>query len=266
MALIRINLLPRNLRKRVEPGWWRVLAAGVPILALVVMGALQVSSQSELSRINGDIAENKLTIEKLQPQIALQRSLTAEQASLQTILNTARALKPSGTPWSADLARFTSRIPVIGDGSTIALTTLTMTQPKMVFPGKTTVKEFVLAGKARSSAALSSFIRTFEENSDTAIAFQSATKDAAPAATAGAATPSNSDWTFSATVGLTADATPIAVSTPATGTPNDPNAAPGSAPAPVIPTTTMPTTTKPTSATPTTPAPVTPTAPKTGGN
>jgi len=257
----------------VEPGWWRVLAAGVPILALVVMGALQVSSQSELSRINNDIAENKLTIEKLQPQIALQRSLTAEQASLQTILNTARALKPSGTPWSADLARFTSRIPTIGDGSTIALTTLTMTQPKMVFPGKTTVKEFVLAGKARSSAALSSFIRTFEENSDTAIAFQSATKDAAPATTngaAGTAAPSNSDWTFSATVGLTAEATPVAVSTPAT----DPNAAPGSASAPVTPaaaaapTTTQPTTTAPATTTKptTTPAPVTPSVPKTGGN
>ncbi len=237
-----------------EPGWWRVLAAGVPILAVVVMGALQVSSQNELSRINNDIAENKLTIDKLQPQIALQKSLTAEQASLQTILDTARALKPSGTPWSADLARFTSRIPTIGDGSTVALTSLTMTPPKLAFPGKTTVKEFVLAGKARSSAALSSFIRTFEDNSDTAIAFQSATKDSAPTTQDGSAAPSNSDWTFSATVGLTADATPVAASTPIV----DPNAAPGSAPAPITPTTTPPTAS--------TPAPVTPTAPKTGGN
>jgi len=259
VALIRINLLPRNLRKRVEPGWWRVLAAGVPILAVVVMGALQVSSQSELSRINTDIAENKLTIEKLQPQIALQRSLTAEQASLQTILNTARALKPTGTPWSADLARFTSRIPTIGDGSTIALTTLTMTQPKMVFPGKTTVKEFVLGGKARSSAALSSFIRTFEENSDTAIAFQSATKDAAPTSADGKTTAANSDWTFSATVGLTPDATPVAASSPAL----DPNAAPGSAPVSVTP---APVTPSSTPAITTPPAPVTPSAPKTGGN
>ncbi len=249
--MIRINLLPRNLRKRVEPGWWRVLAAGVPLLALVVMGALQISSQSELSRVNDDIAENQRIKAELQPKIDLQRSLTAEQDSLRNVLSTAQALKPTGSPWSADLARFTSRIPTLGDGSTVALTSLTMGPPKTVFPGKATVKEFTLAGKARSSAALSSFIRTFEENSDTAIAFQNATKDAAPVTVDGKPSATTSDWTFSATVGLTPEATPVAASAPVL----DPNAAPGSAPAPVTPS----------SATPT-PAPVAPSTPKTGGN
>lgn len=212
MALIRINLLPRNLRKRVEPGWWRVLAAGVPLLALVVMGALQVSSQNELSNVSSEIVENQRIIDSLQDEIALQRSLVAEQASLQSIISTARSLQQPGSRWSADLARFTSRIPTIGDGSTIALTSLTMAVPTKVFPGKTVVREFTLAGKARSSAALSSFIRTFEENSDTAIAFQNATKDTSSNPETGA---TNSDWTFSATVGLAPEATPVAASTPA---------------------------------------------------
>lgn len=212
--MIRVNLLPKNLRRRVEPGWWKLLAVGVPVLALAVAGALQVSAQNESGRLQSAIDESTAQYQAKQSALSERSQLLAQQQGLNSIISVAQQLKGSaGTAsWSQDLERFVSRIPALGGENAVALNLLEMRLPQaqsastITYAGQAIVREISLSGNSRSSSALTRFIRSFEVNSDMAISFSSANKST-----------ETGDWSFSAVVGLAAQATPVAVSTSTDG-------------------------------------------------
>ncbi|MFN8510969.1 MAG: hypothetical protein U0Z75_10515 [Deinococcaceae bacterium] len=213
--MIRVNLLPKNLRRRVEPGWWKLLAVGVPVLALAVAGVLQVSAQNESGRLQSAIDESAAQYQAKQSALGERSQLLAQQQGLNSIISVAQQLKGSaGTEsWSQDLERFVSRIPALGGENAVALNLLEMRLPQAqtagvttAYAGKSIAREISLSGNSRSNSALTRFIRSFEVNPDMAISFSSANKST-----------ETGDWSFSAVVGLAAQATPVAVSTSTDG-------------------------------------------------
>lgn len=223
--MIRINLLPKNLRKRVEPGWWRLIAVALPVLTLGVVAAMHISASQELSKINGEIDNLNAELNTRQAAVLERKNLLAKQAELQVIVGVDQQLRTANSPWTPDLKRFVEQIPSDSGKSSISLASLNMRSltviggtppaPNPAYAGKNITKEFTLAGKTLSSFSLVNFIRAFEENDNFGIQFQSAQRDA-----------KTGEYTFSVVVGLTALPVPAPAGTTGTTPPADGTVAP----------------------------------------
>lgn len=218
--MIAINLLPKNLRRSGEPSGWKIAASVVPIVAVIGMAATQIVTQSQLAGVQRDIDSGNSELATRANDVREFDQLNAQRTQLQGIASVADALDASKTSWSADLARFVDRIPRSNE-SVVALDTLTMrdtaagaapaaqTGGAAPYDGKSVAKEFALTGRARSSAALVTFLNTFETGSDTGVQFQNATRDA-----------QTGDYTFSATVGLVGQPKKASQTVPGAGAAN----------------------------------------------
>ncbi|MBB6097708.1 type IV pilus assembly protein PilN [Deinobacterium chartae] len=219
--MIRINLLPKNLRKKVEPGWWRLIAVALPAVAVLIIVSIQLSASNEQSRLNNELENTRTELDRLRPALLERNRLNAKQAELQVIVSVDQALRAGNQPWSTDLARFTRRIPQSGSTPVIALNTLSMqavnpgdtsSTPSVGYDGKTIRRTFTLQGRAASSAALVNFVSTFERSSDFGVQFQNAQREE-----------DTGDYIFSVSIGM-ADPTAATPATPAAPTGTAPSA------------------------------------------
>lgn len=214
MALININLLPKDLRRSTGPNYWVVASVAVAGVSLLTMLGFQLAVEGTLRNINNQIAEAQSEIAVRAPDVAERDRLLAEQNQLQAITNVATTLRAGQTSWSADLARFVRQLPS-GNTPAISLSNLTMrpvagagTDPNAgagLYDGKSVTREVVVNGRARSSAALVSFVDAFEQAQDFGIQFPSVSRET-----------TTGDYTFSTTIGMIGSQPPA-----------DPNAAPG---------------------------------------
>jgi type IV pilus assembly protein PilN len=54
--MISINLLPKNLRRRSEPAYWRLVAVLIPLLVIGIAGFMQFSAgQTEAQPLEGRV-------------------------------------------------------------------------------------------------------------------------------------------------------------------------------------------------------------------
>jgi type IV pilus assembly protein PilN len=109
--LIRINLLPKTLRKRVEPGWWRLIAIAVPLVALAVMIGMQLAANSERDQLVQTRDDRTTELALLQKYITAQRELTAQQRELEATTSIKAQLERERVAWSKEIRTFTSQIP-----------------------------------------------------------------------------------------------------------------------------------------------------------
>jgi len=63
--LIRLNLLPKNLRRRIEPGWWRLAAGAFALLTLSYLGFLHYTAYTELTLAKQERDALKAEVEAL---------------------------------------------------------------------------------------------------------------------------------------------------------------------------------------------------------
>ena len=111
MDLIRINLLPKTLRKRVEPGWWRLIAIAVPLVALAVMLGMQLAANSERDQLVQTRDDRNTELALLQKYITAQNELTAQQRELEATTSIKAQLERERVAWSKEIRNFTSQIP-----------------------------------------------------------------------------------------------------------------------------------------------------------
>ncbi|MER3425897.1 MAG: flagellar protein FliT [Thermus sp.] len=199
--MIRLNLLPKNLRRRVEPGWWRLVAVLFALAVLGILGVLHFSVQSQLSSLRLERDTLRTEVEALKPFIAEQNRLQAEKKALESLLAIRENLRKNSVPWSEYLSLFIRQIPREGDRFSVALKSvgtklLSEEEAKRqaeagAYDGKPVRVEFALQGEALNQAALVRFIRAFETSPRFGISFQGASLDTARGV-----------YTFSATVGL----------------------------------------------------------------
>lgn len=199
--MIRLNLLPKNLRRRVEPGWWRLVAILFALAVLMTLGILHYSTQSQLSALRLERDTLRAEVEALKPFIAEQNRLQQERKALESLLAIRESLRKGFAPWSEYLSQFIRQIPREGNRFGVALKSvgtrlLSEEEAKRQaeagsYDGKPVQVEFTLQGEALSQAALVRFIQAFETSPRFGINFQGASLDAARGV-----------YTFSATVGL----------------------------------------------------------------
>lgn len=197
--MISLNLLPKNLRRRVEPGWWRLVAAMFVVTTLLLVGYLDFSTRSQLRALQNERDQLKVEVEVLQKYIQDQRRLVQEQGDLQKLLAVRNQLQQKYVPWSDNVSTVLGQFP--GTKAGLALKTVgtkllsaSETQSQQTagnYDGKPVSVEFSVQGEASSQAALIRFIDAYESNPNFGINFQQTALD------------ENRDvYTFAATIGM----------------------------------------------------------------
>jgi type IV pilus assembly protein PilN len=219
--LIRINLLPKTLRKRVEPGWWRLIAIAVPLVALAVMVGMQLAANSERDQLVQTRDDRTTELALLQKYISAQSELTAQQRELEATTSIKAQLERERVAWSKEIRTFTSQIPRSSeDGTRLAASlqniTLRRIEPTSAttqattgaYDGKTVTTEVSFNAQTTSFNDVETFQRAFENNDRFGINLGSVTRTQD-------SNTNVSRYTFSAIVGLVDIAASPAPTTPA---------------------------------------------------
>lgn len=155
--MIRLNLLPKNLRRRVEPGWWRLAAAAFALVVFLSLGFLHYTAYTELSLARQERDALKAEVEALRPFIQEQNRLQQERKALEALLAIREGLRKSFVPWSDYLAAFINQMPREGGRFPVALrsvSTRALSEEEAsqqaqsgTFDGKKVRVEFTLQGR-----------------------------------------------------------------------------------------------------------------------
>lgn len=199
--MIKLNLLPKNLRRRVEPGWWRLAAAAVVLSVLGTVAFLHLSTLTQVQALENQRGQLQLEVDVLRPFIAEQNRLNQQQRELEQLLAVRNQLRERFVPWSDNLALFINQIPREGRRFGVALRSIGTraltpqeTQNNVqngVYDGRPVNVEFALQGEAIGQSALIRFVEAFENSPRFGINFQNANLDQ-----------QRQLYTFGATVGL----------------------------------------------------------------
>jgi Tfp pilus assembly protein PilN len=161
----RINLLPSQQRNRAAAGaesGWFLLALGLAVAVLAVLGAREIALRGTLEQRRGEIIDerDRLTVEQQTATAAVGRlqSLAAEKAALQGRLDALAALQQGRRSWSELLVRIGQLTP---EG-------LWLTAVESVVQGGGGQPPLVLRfqGKALSHDRVSELIGTLERDQD----------------------------------------------------------------------------------------------------
>jgi type IV pilus assembly protein PilN len=233
--LIKVNLLPKTLRKKVEPGWWRLIAGIVPVVAIAIMGAMQIGASNTERSLIEQKTQLEGEVQALQRYVDGQKALNEQQKALEGIVSIKTALEQGQTKWSQELTRFARRLPRASTGragSAVALKSLSLRHvdagqaqtlaASKQYDGKVVGSEFTMNGEAASLTDITRFIRDFETDPNFGIQAGAVTNNK-----------NNNTYTFSATIGLVSEnPVPAVATTPASGTTPAGNAPAGTTPAP----------------------------------
>ncbi|RIH81744.1 hypothetical protein Mlute_02706 [Meiothermus luteus] len=199
--MIRLNLLPKDLRRRVEPGWWRLAAVAVVLAVAATVAFLHLSTLSQIQALQTQRDQLQVEVDVLRPFIAEQNRLNQQQRELEQLLSVRNQLRERFVPWSDNLALVINQIPREGRRFGIALRSIgtrALTPQEVqanvqngVYDGKPVNIEFNLQGEAIGQNALIRFVEAFESSPRFGINFQNASLDQ-----------QRQLYTFGATVGL----------------------------------------------------------------
>lgn len=223
--MIEINLLPQQERRRSQPDAWRYATyALLPLTAAAILiPELLVGSQ--VSRLRGEQDRLSGEIAALTPAKQEYDRLLATQRTLEDVTAVAEQLRNGKTYWTNDVATFSAQLP---RGGGVAITSMNVKpldagalaskQQGGIYAGKNVVREFDLAGTARSQQSVINFLNAYENSPNFAVDFRSLGQEG-----------DTGRYTFAASVGLVGEP-----GTQTTGAaPADPagSAAPAAAPA-----------------------------------
>ncbi len=217
--MIRINLLPKTLRKRVEPGWWRLIAIAVPLVAFAVMLGVQLSANAERDRLAQTRDDRTTELALLQKYITAQSELTAQQKELEATTGIKAQLERERVAWSREIGQFTSQIPRSTDNpNRLAASLQNMTLSRIdpaaatasaatgLYDGKAVTTQITFTAKATSANDIEVFQRAFENSDRFGIQFGGYTRGQD-------STSAIPTYSFNAIVGIV-DQTPVAPPTP----------------------------------------------------
>ncbi len=199
--MIKLNLLPKTLRKRVEPGWWRLTAIIFPLVIFVIVALIHVSTLSKISQLESERSQLQAEVAILQPYIKRQRELNQRKAELEQIIRVDQEIKANFVAWSDNIAKFINQIPRRNGRFEVFLRSINTklvppdTRARLVDQGmydrKPVVVEFTVQGEAKNDGALIRFVKAFEDSPDFGINFQQGSRT------------ENGGYTFSSTIGIT---------------------------------------------------------------
>ncbi len=173
--MINVNLMPKTLRRRKTFDPYKAVAIGVPLLALLVCGFMQISLMNHtrgLRAYNRELQNEKAV---LQPFIDEQERLRAEQVELQQVKTITDSVRTGRILWSRQLFAMLETRPTPGTqlASRMTFTSLEMraldaaTQAQLktdnTYEGLDVIAEMNVTGLAGSTEVVSDYIRELQD-------------------------------------------------------------------------------------------------------
>ena len=204
--MIKINLLPKTLRKRVEPGWWRIIAVAFPVVTLAIVGITQWGLSNTITQLGSQRDQLNLEVNALDRYVKGQQQLNAQQRELESIVSIKSALERDAVKWSSQLSAFVEKMPRSNGARTaVALRSLSLRRvapaaagsPTVNYDGKNVTSEFAIQADAPQMGDIIRFVNAFETDPKFGIQFNQASY-----------TKESNRYQFTATIGLVTDPAP----------------------------------------------------------
>ncbi len=179
--MVNLNLLPKRLRRRTGPDWWRTAAIVVPLVLFGIVAYVHLGTLARLNKVIDERDQLKAEVEILRPYIAEYHKLEKRRKELEAIAQVARKVRATFRPWSDYLAQFLTRLPARRGQLLVSLNSLSARtiepEKAQTLYGVPAGVEFSLRGEAASDRALIDFVHTFETDPGFGINFQNANFD-----------------------------------------------------------------------------------------
>ncbi len=183
--MISINLLPRNLRRVREPGYWKLLSVLFPLLAFAIIFTFQFTANQTVQNLEDENAQLQSRVLLLQPALAEQRELQQRQVQLRDLIAVANSVRLGAVEWSAELTSMLEYLPAVTVAGRPGIDFRSL-QMQSVYPprsdparyeGAPVIAEMSVSGTVAGTQVLEQFIRALEDSPDYGVAFQSASRD-----------------------------------------------------------------------------------------
>ena len=103
--------MPKNLRRRREPGYWRFIALLFPLLVLGVAGFMQVSVSATARTLAEERDLRELKLSTLRPALEEQERLQARQRQLGELIAVRNSVQAGKIDWTDELASMLETLP-----------------------------------------------------------------------------------------------------------------------------------------------------------
>lgn len=185
--MIDVNLLPKNLRRVREPGYWRVLAVLVPLVVFGVAFAFQYLAWQTTQNLEREVQARQDQLALLQPFIQEQQALQARQRQLNELIAVAQEVRENRILWTGEIVSLLENLPAQGEGPRPAIDFRTLSMRSVVpaqqnpdrYEGAPIVAEMSIGGNVRDLNTLAAFVRNLEGANDFGVLFQNASRQAA---------------------------------------------------------------------------------------
>lgn len=179
--MININLLPKNLRRVREPGYWRALAVLFPILVLAVAGGMQYFANTTVNNLQREKLAREDQLALLQPFLREQRDLLARQQQLNQLISVAQSVRENNVLWTSEIAGLLETLPA-GSGPTPVIDFTSLSMQSVVPPrsdpnryeGRAVIAEMNVSGSVIDVEVLAEFVRALERSNNYGVLFQNA--------------------------------------------------------------------------------------------
>lgn len=195
MAVVEINLLPKEYRKQTQPDAWRYASFGVAGLTAAVLGGWLMIVSGSTARLSGQSAELQRQIDALTPAKQESDRLQARKTELEQVTAVALQLRDQKAYWSNDLATFTGNVPGGVVIRTLSMSGAPAAGASVAFGGRPVQRQLEVSGVGRSQDAVSQFIKAYEGDPAFGVDFRGMQRQE-----------ETGNYTFTASVGVLGDA------------------------------------------------------------
>jgi len=179
--LISINLLPKNLRRVREPGYWRILAVLFPVLVLAIAGGMQYFANATANNLQREKLAREDQLALLQPFLREQRDLISRQQQLNQLIAVAQSVRQNNITWTGEISGLLETLPV-GGGEVPVIDFQSLAMQSVVPPrsdpnryeGRPVIAEMNVSGSVVDTEVLAEFIRALENSDSYGVLFQNA--------------------------------------------------------------------------------------------
>jgi type IV pilus assembly protein PilN len=184
--LININLLPKNLRRVREPGYWRLLAVAFPLLVFAVVFVFQFFAYRTVQNLEQELATKQDQLALLQPFLQEQEQLLQRQRQLNELIVIAQAVRQNRIVWTSEISGLLELLPPATetgrpsiDFSSVSMRALGgQQQSPERFEGQPVVAEVSINGEVVNIGVLADFVQALEDSQNYGVVFQNASRQA----------------------------------------------------------------------------------------
>ena len=182
--MINVNLLPKNLRRVREPGYWRLLAILFPLLVVGLAFVAQLFAYQTQQNLQTEKQSRSDQLALLQPYLKEQQSLLGRQRALNQLISVEKAVHQNRILWTGEIAGLLETLPPRGTGArpNIDFKSLSMSavNPPRSDPnkyeGKSVIAELNVSGDVVDPEVLAQFIHALETSPKYGVAFHNASR------------------------------------------------------------------------------------------